>query len=281
MKVTEIVEEISPAIAAIYLEKNINGDYKNRDLRPASVIKWYNVMKKNEWAIDVNPIIFDSNGSMIDGQHRLLAIIRLGRPVRMAVKRGVNPKSFKALDQNESRNAVDFADIERRPETKKSIPVFRWIYNQQVCKSPTITPKVEFRISEYELQEWGYENHSAVIDAVIWVRENHGKGVGIPERVMTYLAYNFFKLDRNLGEEYLKYLTHMDSNTKYGTFSMIKLRTIKYLQTARANNTTGRSINEWIMSNTISAWNAVREGKQNLTKFKVQPDTCTGSYDIY
>ena len=73
----------------------------------------------------------------------------------------------------------------------------------------------------------------------------------------------------------------MDTSRKYGTFSMIKIRTIKYLQTARANNTTGRSINEWIMAKIISGWNAVREGRINLTKFKVQPDTSIGSYDIY
>lgn len=281
MKVTEVVEVITPEIASQYLKKNINtGEYANRTIKQSNVAKIYNIMKNDEWYVDVNPIIFDSNGNMIDGQHRLIAIIKLGKPIKMLVKRGVNPESFKGLDQSESRDAVDFADIERKDESKKCIPVFRWLYNQQVSKSPTSVPKIEKRLSEYDLQKWGYENHSGVIDAVKWIKANKGDGVVIQDRVLTYLAYNFSNLDKDLSEEYLKYLTQMDGSTEYPTFSMVKLRVIKYLHISKSMRVVGRVQNEWIMSNVISGWNAVREGRLNLTKFKINPTTTQGSFDI-
>ena len=280
MKVTEVIEIITPEIAARYIKKNINGEYANRRIKPANVAKICNIMINDEWYTDVNPIIFDSNGNMIDGQHRLLAIIKTGKSIRMAVKRGVNPESFKALDQNESRDAVDFADIERKDESKKAIPVFRWLYNQQVCKSPTSVPKIEKRLSEYDLQKWGYEVHLGVIDSIKWVKLNKGDGVIIQDRVLIYLAYNFLKLNTNLAEEYLKYLTQMDGSTEHRTFSMVKLRIIKYLHTAKSMHVISRVQNEWLMSNIISGWNAVREGRLDLTKFKTNPTTAPGSYDI-
>jgi hypothetical protein len=52
-------------------------------------------------------IAFDSNGVLVDGQHRLAAIIEADLPVEMTVFTDVEPDNFDVLDTGEKRNAAD------------------------------------------------------------------------------------------------------------------------------------------------------------------------------
>lgn len=55
-------------------------------------------MKNMRWALNGIPIIFDNNGHLIDGHHRLQAIIQAGVPVEMCVCRGVDSSCFPTID---------------------------------------------------------------------------------------------------------------------------------------------------------------------------------------
>lgn len=280
MSITEIVENITPKQAERYLELNIDGERVNRKLKPFHVIKLANEMQKGHWDTDVNPIIFDEKGRLIDGQHRLHAIIYNNEPQPMLVRRGVNSEAFKVLDQNYTRDAVAFAVIERRYNPHEAVPVFRWLYNYKVTGVPTVVPSEENRLSEYDLQKWGYENHPGVREAIQWVKENHGREIKIPDRVMRYCAYQMFKIDREQAKHYLSYLTVLDGVTEYLTFKKVKTLINSRLDSFLQNKMYSRDLNEHIMTYIIAGWNKVREGKTNLSKFSIEPKPEKGAYDI-
>lgn len=67
-------EMITPVKAAEYLALNKN----NRKLNEATVERYVNMMSKGEWIMNGEPICFDRYGNLVNGQHRLTAIIRFG-----------------------------------------------------------------------------------------------------------------------------------------------------------------------------------------------------------
>ena len=97
---TAMFEKITPEKAADYLEKNTK---RNRKVANRRVHLFARDMASGRWVSNGEPIIFDKSGELIDGQHRLLAIIEAGIPVKMLVVRGVPKKAFETIDQGSSR----------------------------------------------------------------------------------------------------------------------------------------------------------------------------------
>lgn len=86
--ITMTVEDIGPDKAKEYMRKNINNPRGGTMSR--SVIKSYaEDMKNGLWQLNGEPIVFDEDGFLKDGQHRLAAIIMSGVTIRTVVIRGV------------------------------------------------------------------------------------------------------------------------------------------------------------------------------------------------
>lgn len=79
-------EKITPEMAQEYLKFNTEN---YRSLSKDRVISYAADMKNGRWQFNGESIKFSENGQLIDGQHRLQAIIRAGVPVDMLVIRGV------------------------------------------------------------------------------------------------------------------------------------------------------------------------------------------------
>jgi hypothetical protein len=105
-----IIETISPELAALYLRSNT----KNRYVRQSHV-KWLaESMKIGQWKLTHQGICFDSDGAMVDGQHRLLAIIESGQAVQMLVSRGSSSEGFDACDLGIVRSLADVTHLEKK-----------------------------------------------------------------------------------------------------------------------------------------------------------------------
>ena len=79
----------------------------NRRLSERNVENLYLQMKAGNWMLTGDPIKFATDGSLIDGQHRLKAIIKLNEPVNLYVAEGLNPDVFQVLDTGKGRSAAD------------------------------------------------------------------------------------------------------------------------------------------------------------------------------
>lgn len=107
MAVTTKVETITPAKAQQYLEKNTS----NRPLRKNRVAKYARAMQSKEWRVTNQGIGFNCDGSLLDGQHRLHAVIQSGVPVRMSVTRGLDRESMFGIDVGGNRSVPDIARV--------------------------------------------------------------------------------------------------------------------------------------------------------------------------
>lgn len=97
------VELITPEMALQYMQCNEN----NRPLSKTIVLKYARALRQGEWVLNGEAIVFDSDGRMGQGQHRLEAIINSGIAMPVFVIRGVDPKAFATYDGGKNRRASD------------------------------------------------------------------------------------------------------------------------------------------------------------------------------
>lgn len=98
---------VDPTMAARWLEKNP----RNRRIRPDTVKKYARDMEADRWQISGEAIKFAPDGTLLDGQHRLAAIISSGATVPLLVVRGIAPEAQRVMDTGRSRTASDALSI--------------------------------------------------------------------------------------------------------------------------------------------------------------------------
>lgn len=101
IKVTE--QTVTPDMAKKWLEKT----KLNRRLSENSVNYLVYQMKSGSWMLTGDTIKFGSDGSLLDGQHRLSAVVKHGEAVKLMVCEGLNPEVFQVIDTGKSRSAAD------------------------------------------------------------------------------------------------------------------------------------------------------------------------------
>lgn len=89
-----VTENITPAKAKEYLNTTIG----NRPLSKVFVRSYADTMKQGKWLLNGVPIIFDVDGHLRDGHHRLQAVIEAGIPVKFDVCRGASSEAFTTYD---------------------------------------------------------------------------------------------------------------------------------------------------------------------------------------
>ena len=94
---------ITPKIATELLGGNIN----NRRLRLRYVRDLAAMMRRGDWLFTHQGIAFAPDGHLLDGQHRLQAVIMANIPIRMNVSRDCDPATFIALDAGMRRQVSD------------------------------------------------------------------------------------------------------------------------------------------------------------------------------
>lgn len=106
--ITSQVVTITPELAKEYLTHN----FRNRALNEGTVKFYASQMKRGLWQLNGEPIIFSSNGELLDGQHRLSACILADTPFASVVERGITPEAFMTIDTGKTRAASDIFTIE-------------------------------------------------------------------------------------------------------------------------------------------------------------------------
>lgn len=102
---TFALEQITPQQAQDLLKG------KNRHIRPTVVARYVRDMKAGNWAQNGETIKIDTNGDLLDGQHRLLAIAESGTTQELLVVRGLPPSMQETVDSGERRTVGDVLEL--------------------------------------------------------------------------------------------------------------------------------------------------------------------------
>ena len=98
------VIDVSPALAAMWLAQ-VHPD--QRRLRSGWVDTLATDMVAGRWKLTHQGIAFDTHGRLLDGQHRLQAVVASDVTVRMKVDFGIDPSAYEVTDAGRPRSIVD------------------------------------------------------------------------------------------------------------------------------------------------------------------------------
>ncbi len=101
-------ETISPDLARELLAANRH----NRNLRPARVAQLVEVMRRGEWILNGETIKIAADGTLLDGQHRLQAVVDSGVTIETLVMRGMPLEAQDTVDTGRRRRLADILAIE-------------------------------------------------------------------------------------------------------------------------------------------------------------------------
>jgi hypothetical protein len=98
------VESITPERASEYLAANRG----NRNIVQAHVAAMARDIVNGRWMFNAQPICFSRSGRLLNGQHRLSAVLEAGEPIEVMVMRGLPEEAFETYDKQAKKPpAVD------------------------------------------------------------------------------------------------------------------------------------------------------------------------------
>ena len=121
MKTIERV--VTPSLAKLLLEKNTS----NRNINKNLVATYARDMINGDWMNNGETIKVSTSGVLIDGQHRLHAVIQSGESVKMLIVEGLPENAFRTVDVGMRRTAGQQLAIASMKNATASAAIARWV----------------------------------------------------------------------------------------------------------------------------------------------------------
>ena len=103
------VIDVTPALAEEWLSANNH----NRNVNPKIVEAYARDMAAGAWPLNGEAVKIAEDGTLLDGQHRLAAIVRAGVTLRMIVITGLDMATQATMDSGRKRTFADNLKIEQ------------------------------------------------------------------------------------------------------------------------------------------------------------------------
>jgi hypothetical protein len=253
--------EVTPEVAMEWLE----GMGKNRRLSESNLDGIILAMRENRWHNDGTPIRFNKAGEMIDGQHRMTAIIATEQTHTFLVIRGVDEIAMTTLDTGKSRSRADVLTI-HDPELKDVVSIAA---AATICLRWDRGARGNHLRNAYVSNDAFIEFFDANRDAMIHANRIGKRASralrGVTQQAMSLCAYLFDRID-SADADYFWDRVVDGAGLEKGS-PILALRRF-FENEARSNRDNVRA--DIAAAITIKAWNAYREGRDiELLRFRV------------
>lgn len=95
--------EVTPSMAKDWLKTN----QENRKQSPTNANHLTRQIQNGKWMFNGESIKFDEDGRLVDGQHRLIAVVTANKSIDTAVSFGISRSAFHTMDTGKNRSASD------------------------------------------------------------------------------------------------------------------------------------------------------------------------------
>lgn len=235
---------VTPEMAAAWLQENT----QNRPVSPRHVNAYARDMAAGNWELNGESIKFSKTGRLLDGQHRLLAIIKAGVSVRIAVTRGVDPKAQRSMDAGKARTASDALTIKGEKHTTHLAAMARIALAVEAGGNLASYPATHAEVENF-VEEHPDARYSAQIAS------KYHRGTDCPPAVVAYTHWAFAQIDPVAADEF--WYTAAEKVGLTAGDPIIAL-TNRLAEARRARKSLSR---EALISLVFRAWNYRRQGK--------------------
>lgn len=156
-------EVIGPDEARKILDEH---NAQNRTVKRKTVVQYTRSMKADEWEFVGDPIRFDRSGELLDGQHRLLAVVASGCPQTFVIVRNLEPDTQRYMDAGVKRSAADQLKIEGMAHPRDSAQIASLVMH---WKGDDL-PYMNIKYSTFEVVEFAECNIDGIESAAMHAR---------------------------------------------------------------------------------------------------------------
>lgn len=240
------VVEITPTLA----EKWLNQNTHNRRVRDNAVHGYARDMAAGNWAENGESIKFAKDGTLLDGQHRLHAIVQSSVTLRMLVVTGLETIAQETMDDGRKRSVADALTLRGEHNaaqlaaiTRRALMWKQGVYRNVGNRPPTNTETLGFLAAHPELRE------STSVSVSL------RKAVALPASVVGLTHWLFSAIDKEDADWFFERLGTGANLEQYHPVWTLRKRA------AEIDKEQGRVPEDMLLAFVIKAWNAFREGQ--------------------
>lgn len=247
---------ITPDIAREWLAKNS----RNRQVSMAAVSRLKYAMENGLWHFDGSPIRRDAEGNLLDGQHRLTAVLDSGKSILFHVIDGIDASTQATMDTGRKRSLADAFHMngEKQPRAQAAIvqSAYRWyiagsrssvLFGGMGQNGAGIVQMDEL-ISFQDMFRSEFEFAAEYADRIRRI-------LPVPSRVIGLLAWLIVQCDREQAEWFLERL-HDGAGLEKGS-PILALRNVYIIH--KGETTSAEYLR--LFSLGLRAWNLFRANK--------------------
>lgn len=260
-QITHRILAVTPEMAERWLGYNII----NRPFRNHQAIKLESDMLSGRWLFDGAPIRFDEHGNLIDGQHRLTAVMRTGLTFPFSVMQGLPSQAQDVMDLNAKRTAADqlaFRGVRNSGFVAASVRLFLLHHNGLLFKDTHRKAEV----TEAVITAYVDANHET-IESMLSMGNEVQRNRGVQPSLAGAAALLFLNIDADAARDFF-HLLHTGAGTEGHPIVTLDRRMWKIKEDRKIMSERDR------LAMVIQAWNAWRQGRQ-LTRFSRPKDGWT------
>ena len=249
---TEIVE-MTPKAAREILDRNT----RNRSMRADYVRKLGAAMERGEWTVNGEPIQIASDETLLNGQHRLSAVVESGVTVPMLVVRGLPPKAQQTMDTGTRRNLSDVLALHGEIDTANLGAMLGLLHRYRTGERLDNTGRTAPTPTEALAL---LEKEPGIKDYIPLGRKT--RAVGMRVSIAAALAYLFDEVDPGEGTRFFEALCNFRAERQDSP--------IRALKNAldRVRNERGYRLSTYVLcAMTIKVFNAWRAGREMTVLF--------------
>jgi hypothetical protein len=253
--VTYKIVNLTPETAKKLLAKNTH----NRNVAQNRVDIWAQSMERGEWVLNGQPILIATDGTILDGQHRLLACVQSGITIPVVIGFNVSKSAQDTMDTGRSRS---LADVLKLHGEKNSVELaamlnalLRWkkygvsyaFNNSTINVGVTNGEAIKFLEENPGLRE---------VPAIV---EPAAKNAYITRKICCTLYVKFREADPEAVDEFFVGLS-TGNNLEDGSPIISVRKTLKNLHDQKGSY--DGTTNRYVAAILVKAWNAFVNGQK-------------------
>lgn len=259
--ITTTITTITPDMAEELLALNT----KNRNVKQNNVKKLAHTLQMGHWELNGEAIKVAADGTILDGQHRLLACVKAGIPFDTLLIEGLPVSAQDTMDKGSRRSMADTFMLHGYAQPAKVATLIRAVIAaEKVGLRDAFAYNNGVAVTEREaLERAEREPHLVEIAKITGSRFG---SLGLTGKIAGLLFYTFESIDAEDTQFFFNAL--LDPSELATNHPIYQLRVSLLKIVGNRNRSTANTV--LIAALCIKAWNAYRNGEtRKLLKFAV------------
>lgn len=247
---------ITPAEARRMLSAKSETGIVNRPIHKNTLRRYIGEMQRGQWVLQYEPIILSRSGFVLDGQHRLSAVVECDTPQWFLVVSGVDESLMAKIGTGDRRSPGDALAMAGHINTNTLASILRLIYTYKKTRSCRRLPSDSIELHEMIDLAEKYPNADEAASYAV----AHKKYQIAQQSIVGAMWYLLGEISTDNRNEFFARLMTGTNLSEDSPIYVLRERLIGIAKARDGKSLSSYESQEAICAFFIKGWNAYREG---------------------